>query len=124
MKEAYFIIISCFIVLSCSEDNIAPKEIDANRCSIDATVRDYAGLDGCGFVLELKDGTILEPVRMVVCGPPPQNIMTLDNPLLNFEEDGKEVLINYEPMQSVSICMVGQTVKISCISEASVVFKN
>ena len=119
MKEAYFIIISCLMILSCSEDSISPKEINTNRCSIDATVRDYTGLDGCGFVLELKDGTILEPVRTVVCGPPPQNIMTLDNPLLNFEKDGKEVLINYEPIQSVSICMVGQTVKIICISEAT-----
>jgi hypothetical protein len=110
-EEAYFIIISCFIVLSCSEDNISPKEIDTNRCSIATTVRDYTGLEGCGFVLELKDRTILEPVRMVVCGPPPQNMMTLDNPLLNLEEYGKEVLINYEPMQSVSTCMVGQAVK-------------
>ena len=121
MKEVYVIIISCLMILSCVDENITPKGKNTNGCSIEATVRDYTGLDGCGFVLELKDESILEPVRMVVCGPPPQNIMTLDNPLLNFEEDGKKVFIDYTPMQSVSICMVGQTVKIDCISEVAAV---
>ncbi len=119
MKEVSVIIISCLIILSCSEENTTPKKNYANSCSIKATIRDYTGLDGCGYVLELNDGSILEPVRMVVCGPPPQNIMTLDNPLLNFEEDGKKVFVDYELIQSVSICMAGQTVKITCISEAS-----
>jgi len=119
MKEVWIIIISCFLTLSCSQENITPKEKNTNGCSIEATIRNYSGLDGCGYVLELKDGSILEPVLMVVCGPPPQNIITVDNPVLNFEEEGKKVFIDYEPMQSVGICMVGQTVKVICISEAA-----
>lgn len=121
MKGAWIIIISCLLILSCSQENITPKEKNTNGCSIEATIRNYTGFDGCGYVLELKDGSILDPIRMVVCGPPPHNIMTLDNPLLNFEEEGKKVFVEYEPMQSVSICMVGQTVKVICISEAAAV---
>jgi hypothetical protein len=117
MKAVYISMISCLITLSCADGDITPKE--DNTCSTQATVKNYTGLDGCGYVLELNDGRILEPVTMTVCGPPPHNIMTLDNPLANFEVDGKRVLIDYELIESVSICMAGQTVKISCISEAA-----
>lgn len=71
--------------------------------SIVATVRDLTGLDGCGFVFELKDGTRLEP-----SGTPHNFIFT----------DGKKVRIVYEQKNdAMSICMVGKIVKIICIEE-------
>lgn len=104
---------------SCEEDDAAPQ------CSIPATVRDLRGLDGCTFVFELEDGTRLEPqIRYYINGcyatPTPFNGIRPpeDDPLFNFEfVNGKKVLIEYEEVDAPSICMVGQTVEITCITE-------
>ena len=101
----------------CSDD--APSPEDQN-CSTPATVRDLAGLDGCGYVFELDDGTHLEPVMMAYCGTPPLPKEITENPLYRFEfVDGKKVLISYTITDGVSICQVGPRVTITCISEAT-----
>jgi hypothetical protein len=84
-----------------------------NNCSTLAIVRDLTGLDGCGWVFELKDGTKLEPVLNVHL---PRDV---DYALADFEfVDGKTVLIDYETVpNAVSSCMVGPIVRITCISE-------
>lgn len=115
MLKNIFLAFVSVLIFSCSEDNVGGED----KCSTPATLRDLTGLDGCGFVFELDNGTRLEPLRMLYCGTPPLPKEVTEDPLYNFEwVDGKRVLINYELSSSPSICMVGQTVKITCISEA------
>lgn len=66
-----------------------------------AHLRNYTGLDGCGWVIELTDGTKLEPIN-------------LDE--FNFTPtDGMAIEITYTEMPLASICMVGQTVELITI---------
>ena len=114
MKKIGFLILMVLVLIGCDDDND-----EQERCLTKATLRDFNGkLDGCGWVFELEDGTRLEPVIPLVCGTPPLPKEITEDPLYNFEfVDGKEVLINYEPIESVNICMVGPAVKITCITE-------
>jgi hypothetical protein len=93
------------VLIQCSHVEIIPEGIDLQECTIPGTIRNFAGLDGCGHVLELADGTILEPLRLVMCGPPPESVMTLPDPLFDFQEDGMKVLIDYEDYEGVTACM-------------------
>lgn len=79
-----------------------------------ATVKNLAGLDGCGWVFVLSDGKILEPeIRIYVQEPKRE-----DDPIYYFEfKEGKEVCIQYENTDLSSICMVGETVFITKIYE-------
>jgi hypothetical protein len=80
-------------------------------CNVSAVVRDLTGLDGCGFVFELENGTRLEPRITPYSGIGPKE------PLHDFMlYDGQAVSIAYEETQSPSICMVGPVVKITCIT--------
>jgi hypothetical protein len=96
-------------------------ETTTNTCNPGtlATVKDLTGLDGCGFVFELADGTRLEPQMWGYCGTPPLPKEVTENPLYNFQfVDGKKVRIGYEEVKdAASICMVGKIVKITCIEE-------
>jgi hypothetical protein len=114
MNRIIFYCAFAITILACADNNLD----ELSTCSTPATIKDLTGLDGCGFVFELEDGTRLEPVKIFMCGTPP---ITKDNtdPLHNFElVDGKKVFIDYEAIQGASICMAGQTVRITCISEA------
>ena len=72
-------------------------------CDIKATLRDYTGLDGCGFVLVLDNGEVLEMGGFD------------EEPDFQFN-DGMEVSISYEEMQGMAtICMVGPIVRIMCM---------
>lgn len=100
---------------SCNEDGL--------RVSCDegvaATVRDLTGLDGCGFVFELQNGTRLQPYMIGYCGTPPLPKEITENLLYDFEwVDGKEVIIGFEEVEGAAgICMVGPIVKITCLQE-------
>lgn len=109
---------SAIIFLSCEEDKISAVSCDHG---VLATIRDLTGLDGCGFVFELTDGTRLEPMRLMYCGTPPLPKEVTEDPLYDFQfVDGKQVRIGYEEIQDVaSICMVGKIVRITCIEEIS-----
>ncbi|KAA9327209.1 hypothetical protein F0P96_18415 [Hymenobacter busanensis] len=74
-------------------------------CTTAATVRNLAGLDGCGYVLELADGKRLEPAGAMWEAYP--------------KHDGEKVTIAYADDPRGSICMVGTTVKLSCIQQAN-----
>ncbi len=84
-----------------------------------ATVKDLTGLDGCGFVFVLADGTKLEPQMLFYCGTPPLPKEVTENPLYDFQwVDGKQVRIAYEEIpDAASICMAGKIVKITCLEE-------
>lgn len=105
----------------CSEDIPSPGKIP-DSCSTLATVRDLSGLDGCGFVFELSDGTRLEPAIVFYCGTPPLPKEVTLNPLYDFDlVDGKRVRISYTPAAAGSVCMAGTPVTITCISEVTTV---
>ena len=109
------ILLVSLIWAGCSDD-LAEK-----TCSTPATVVDLSGLDGCGFVFQLEDGTRLEPVRMMYCGTPPLPPEITQDPLYDFEfANGKKVLIDYDEVEYGSYCMAGKMVKITCISDLSV----
>ena len=100
------------------------NEVETNSCNPGtlATVKDLTGLDGCGFVFELSDGTRLEPQLLLFCGTPPLPKEVTENPLYNFQfVDGKKVRIGYEEIpDAASICMVGKIVKITCLEEITI----
>jgi hypothetical protein len=113
MKNLVCSILIVLAISACADETLT-------SCEKRATVRDLTGLDGCGFVFELVDGTRLEPIRIGYCGTPPLSKEITGDPLFDFEfVDGKEVFISYELSQSPSICMVGPTVKITCLTEVS-----
>ncbi|MBN1600774.1 MAG: PKD domain-containing protein, partial [Chitinispirillaceae bacterium] len=72
-------------------------------CSLTGTVVDYTGLDGCGLMIRLDDGEILEPAEMV-----PNFVL----------KPGHRVMLSYTDLfDRASICMAGRIVRIDCISE-------
>lgn len=77
----------------------------AAACGTPATIRNLAGLDGCGYVLELAGGQQLEPHGAT------WNAYA--------KHDGELVSIGYEPTQEASICMAGQGVLLNCIQARS-----
>lgn len=110
MKVLIFIF--CGVVLLGCEN-----ESDST-CDFNATVKDLSGLDGCGFVLELEDGSSLQPLRVFDCGTPPLPKEVTEDPLFNFQMfDGQKVRISFDETDMLSSCMVGRVVKISCIEE-------
>jgi hypothetical protein len=106
-------------ITSCNHHEASP------HCQISATVKDFSGIGGCGFVFVLDDGTKLEPYRVMMCGTPPLPKEVTDDPLFNFQfADGKRVKINYEKMEGMaSTCMVGDIVKITCIADVGLIEK-
>lgn len=96
MKGLLTCFVFVFLFSSCHKNGC----LGASR----AKVVDKTGFDGCGKLLKLADGELLEP-----------------NNLVDFEElnlkDGDKVWINYHDDPSPSICMMGKTVKIDCLSK-------
>ena len=91
------ILTGLLFIISCEDKD---ETLD---CDIKATLRDYTGLDGCGFVLVLDNGEVLEMGGFD------------EEPDFQFN-DGMEVSISYEEMQGMaSICMVGPIVRIMCM---------
>ncbi len=88
----------------------------ALECAQVATVKDLTGLDGCGMVLELNEGTRLIPERRVyIQAPKPE-----EDPLYYFElVAGDKVQISYEESLALSACMSGKIVFITCIKPIS-----
>ena len=119
MKKIIIAAFSVFSIgiISCSND-------ESVQCSTPATVRDYTGTDGCGFVFELEDGSILEPnFPILFCGTPPIPKEVTEHPLYDFEwANGKEVFISYKTVpEAASVCMLGEVVEITCITEAGII---
>ncbi len=64
-------------------------------------LHDYTGLDGCGMLIDLDNGTTLEPTN-----------------LFDFQDnvnlvDGQKVWVKYNEIPAGSICMVGKVVEIA-----------
>ena len=111
-----FLLIATLLSWSCEDEKITNDSCDDG---VVATVKDLTGMDGCGFVFELSDGSRLEPQMLLYCGTPPLPTEVTESPLYNFQwVEGKVVRIKYEEISNgVSICMVGKVVKITCLQE-------
>ena len=122
MKQflSIFLLTTVSLFTACDDETFATKSCNPGTL---ATVKDLTGLDGCGFVFELADGTRLQPEMWGFCGTPPLPDEVTENPLYNFQfVDGKKVRIGYEEVKgAASICMVGKIVKITCIEEVNTV---
>ena len=102
----------CCTTISCSKSvYIQETEADSQPHSeicpnaVEATLKDFTGLDGCSWVLVLDNGKKLEPT----------NLQKFDNIKLT---DNTRVFIEYKPIyNAASICMIGTMVEIICISE-------
>jgi hypothetical protein len=116
MNKIFGLVLLCVtsILVSCQQEEDA-----APICEVSATVRDLRGLDGCGFIFELEDGTRLDPLRIGFCGTMPLGPEIEADPLHTFEfADGKKVKISYDVLADTgSACMVGTSVKITCLTE-------
>lgn len=67
-----------------------------------ATIEDYTGLDGCGLVIKLQNGEVLEPVNL--------------NDFNITPTDGMKVWVKYHEVSGMaSICMVGPIVEVDCL---------
>jgi len=118
MKKTFWSVVLITIMFSACDDNL--MRVSCND-GVRATVRDLTGLDGCGFVFELEDGTRLEPNRIGYCGTGPLPKEITEDPLFDFEFiDGKQVIIGFEEVGGASICMVGRIVKITCLQEVTI----
>lgn len=72
-------------------------------CEHTGTVKDYTGFDGCGFLIDLDNGTRLEPI--------------LTDTTFIFR-DKQRVKVSYvERYDLASICMAGTIAEITCIKE-------
>lgn len=88
-----------FLLISCSGQKPATPSAQQGT---PAKVIDYRELDGCEYLLELRDGTKLQPVN-------------LDS---RFKKDKLEVLITWKKFDGVSICMAGIMVELTSITTA------
>ena len=109
MKGIGLILVIVLIGASCQkkESGVDPA------CSQEAVVKDLTGLDGCGFVFELQDGTRLIPEQRVYVQAPDLQ----DDPIYHFEmKDGEKVKISYRDSELLGACMAGEIVFITCIT--------
>ena len=68
-----------------------------------AELKELTGLDGCGMVIQLPNGSYLEPTNL--------NEMDIEM------TDGKKIWVSYHSLPNMaSICMVGDIVEIDCIA--------
>ena len=68
-----------------------------------AKLVDMTGLDGCSWMIELNNGTRLEPTN-------------LNDFNINLQENQKIWVVYHTAAQMASICMHGEIVTIDCIS--------
>lgn len=98
MKTIYFLIFTILLISFPSCEKVNPTGLG----EVEGIVRDYTGLDGCGFIIELVNGDKLEPVEVV-----DTNFVFMD---------GQRVLVTYTELTNLSsICMVGIMVRIETI---------
>lgn len=85
-----------------------------SACTEVATVTDFTGLDGCGLMLVLEDGTRLNPERRQYVQAPKQE----DDPLYYFTlKAGDRLKIAYRDGDGADACMAGKRVFITCITK-------
>ena len=96
------ILVLTFLVLAICI-NSCNKESECEN-SQSAKLVNMTGLDGCSWMIELGDGTKLEPTN-------------LNDFNINLQDNQKIWVVYHTAAQMASICMHGEIVTIDCISE-------
>lgn len=95
------ILLSCFFLLTAQKCKQKNGSQNAD-CQVMGTIKDFQGLDGCGFMIVLENGEKLQPVQSADAN------LELTN--------GLNIKFSYEEVTNqVGICMAGKMVKITCI---------
>jgi hypothetical protein len=103
-----------FIVLGFSRFECGTTEVDRcfSNCGHNAVVKDLSGLDGCGFALQLEDGTRLIPQRLQYIQPPDPKL----DPGYFFDFKAEErVCFDFREVEVMDVCMAGNMVFLTCI---------
>ncbi|MFM6946948.1 MAG: hypothetical protein ACKOWW_07395 [Flavobacteriales bacterium] len=96
MKQLVIFTISLVLLSSCNRSSCENAQA--------ATIEDYTGLDGCGLVIKLQSGQVLEATNL--------------NDFNITPTDGLKVWVNYHELSGMaSICMVGPIVEIDCLAK-------
>ena len=95
--------LSAFAFFACGKTKVATSPV--STCKTPGTVVDYDGLDGCGYLIRLQDGQLLNPVTL-----PPD---------FHFKHN-QSVRFDFHVLHDMaSTCMVeGEMVEITCIEDA------
>lgn len=96
MKNALLFSVLSLLIFACTKSHEGMTK---------ATIKDYTGFDGCGMVIELENGTAIEP----------GNLNSFSSSV--SISDGQKVWVKYHENSVASICMVGQTVLIDELEE-------
>lgn len=102
-----------FILISCKTNKIDTNTKNTKTAENDTIVQlketfpnekeaeivDMTGLDGCNFMIKLKDGSRLEPINL-------EEI---------FKKNGLKVVVSYELYNGMSVCMAGKMIQITNI---------
>ena len=89
-------IISLVLLVSCSKSTSCTSAIQGK-------LKNLTGLDGCGWVIE-ANGKTFEPV----------NLGEFDSSLL---AENQKIYFSYSPFLGGSICMVGETIQLTCVKK-------
>lgn len=97
-----------FALFQCGKDEVDELAgCGKSTCRTEAQVVDMTGLDGCGLMFKLADGTLLEP--MAATKP--------EEALFGFTlQAAQQVKISWEETQASSTCLAGRIVTITCIT--------
>lgn len=80
---------------------------DQSSAWVNGVYRDYRGLDGCGFLIELEKSNDSVPSRFLE----PINPGSFAVPV----SDGLKIRVKYRLLRSASVCMKGQVAEITDI---------
>ena len=95
MKKIFFILPAFLLLFSCSSSKVSKSEFVG-------TITDLPGLDGCGLLIKLDNGAILQPVEL------PQGF--------TLQKD-KRVKLTYTILKDrMTTCMNGSTAEITSIT--------
>src|SRR5690606_3024005 len=86
-----------FGLAACNKNNGCPNNSEKGK------IRDFTS-DSCTFLIQLEDGTKLEPTNLS------------EYPYVNLEE-GQLVWVKYKPASGASTCGLGDIVRLKCLSE-------
>ncbi len=91
-------------IISCNKNDTSTPVFLKYPCNETGIIKDFSGLDGCGYVIKLSSGEIIEP-------------KFVDDSTFVFV-DSLPVSLSYQVVSDYnSICIVGPIVRITCITE-------
>jgi hypothetical protein len=99
MKMKVITSLLILFVMSCSPSENPPVSME-NKGDITERLRvvNKTGLDGCGFLLQKADSTLLEPVNLPS----------------DFSVDQIQVIVSYRELSDrMSVCMAGKIIQIT-----------